>query len=178
MPSDRNIIKTKEDTYGAGIIIKKKFARDDSPEAIRKNLNNFGANVRVEGDVNRLSYIAKRTNKYNPAYYSGRFSDGYTSKNGYEFVNTGSSSIQLKTQIVNSQSQRIFVSLLIYRDGSADQIQGEFVGNLTGSNFYRFTDTGLVKSTDLSINVVNGLVEITGTMPSKVNNIIGEIRLI
>ncbi|MFD0717336.1 hypothetical protein [Paenibacillus sp. GCM10027626] len=180
IPDNSRIIKNKEDLYGIGISVELlSFVTGDLSQ-LNVKPNEFGSNIDVQSKRYFAGFIGNVNNKYIPGNYSGRYTAGMNGQHGFKWINLNNSTLQLETAIVNSQTQRIYVNLAI-NSGSptiTTLITGEFIGSFSSSKFYKHTDTGMVLSTDLSISVVDGLVQINGETIGNISNVVGEIRLI
>jgi len=171
MPSQSNMIKTIDNVYSKGVVIRRAKINASSLDDLIVSNTVYSINIDWQQKVDMPGMRANVVNKYAVGNYSGKYTDGRNTAHGFEWVDTSSSTLQLNTKIINSDTQRIYVN--IYVSGTTGLITGEFIG----STFYRYDATGVSVSTILSISVVNGYVQIDGAYSGTVTECKGEIRL-
>jgi len=126
------------------------------------------------------THRAEKVNYLISGAFAGKYSRGFTGTNGFTFVNTSSTSLQINTKFLPSDTQRIYVNLYIYGGSFAGNIQGEFISYLGGSRFFEWTSSGYALSSKLNITTgVDGYIQINGTSTStNITHAVGETRLI
>ena len=178
MHSDYNFFKTKDNTLGYS-----KITLNLAPttslilDDLYVNNTNFSTQLRIDKIIHTLGSKAKVVNEYAEAQYAGRFTSGYSTKNGFGWVNTETSTLQLNTKFVESDTSRIYINIRISSDIYTDYA-GEFIKYSGTWKFYKFTEAGLVLDTGLSIAPVDGFLQVSGTLANVVVNCVGEMRLI
>lgn len=176
--SKSQIIKNKENDYGIGIIVG--FASRRSGDISKLNVDNaeFGNKIDINQKLRFTGFYGNVNNELIAGNYSGRYTLGFDGQQGFKWVNDSSGTLKIQTAIKNSQTQKIYVNLAISNGGTPTFIAGEFIGGFSASSFYKYTNTGLVFDTGLSISVVDGFVQINGTFSGTITNVVGEVRLI
>ncbi|MEQ1066862.1 hypothetical protein ABLB96_11885 [Acinetobacter sp. XH1741] len=180
LDSDKQIFKNFSDvTYSNGIVFERyKTNSNDYRDLLADNMF-FSKNMTIKKDYQFTGCLGKSTNVYVSGNYAGRFSKGMDGLNGAKWVNTFGTDLKIETAILNSQTQRIYVNLAIDNGNTVTFIAGEFIGGWSHSNFYKFTDTGLIKSNDLNLTVgEENFVQINGKMLDQITQVVGEVRLI
>ncbi|MFW1779109.1 hypothetical protein ACG9XY_00685 [Acinetobacter seifertii] len=180
LDSNKQIFKKSSDgIYSNGIVFEcYKTNSNDYKELLVDN-NFFSKNMTINKGYQFSGCLGKSTNIYVSGNYAGRFSKGMDGLNGAKWINTSSTDLKIETAIINSQTQRIYINLAIDNGNAVTFISGEFIGSWSKSNFYKFTDTGLLKSDDLNISVDNeNFVQINGKMLNQITQVAGEVRLI
>jgi len=172
MPSQSNMIKTIDNVYSKGVVIRRSKINASSLDDLIISNTVYSTNIDWQQKVDMPGMRANVVNKYAVGNYSGKYTDGRNTAHGFEWVDTSSSTLQLNTKIINSDTQRIYVNIYVY-SANIGLITGEFIG----SKFYRHDATGISVSTILSISVVNGYVQIDGSYSGTVTGCRGEIRL-
>ena len=126
--------------------------------------------------INQAGLRTEVVNKYAKGVYGGKYTNGFTSSNGFTWVNTSSSTLRLTTRILPSDTQLIYVNINVNVSGvGIVNIKGQFVGN----DFYEYNGTALTKTTTLNVTTVSGYLQINGTMANTISTqVIGEVRLI
>lgn len=179
MPDESHIIKNKEDSYGHGIVIQRAKSQAIDIDKLLVDKTKIGENIDWQQVLDFGGFIANVNNKFITGNYSGRYTSGMNLPNGFKWVNLSSNTLRLDTKIINSQTQKIYVNLAIDNGANTTMIAGEFIGGFSASTFYQYTDTGIVKSTALSLSVTSdGFVQINGALSGIISNVLGEIRLI
>lgn len=172
MPGMANMVKNLENSYGAGIVIRRPKENASALSDLLISNTVLSPNIEWDQKMDMPGMRANVVNKYAVGNYSGQFTTGHSSAHGFIWVNTSSSTLRLKTKIVPSSTQRIYVNVYVYgADGG--NIAGEFIG----STFYQYGSTGVSVSTKLSLSTVDGCVQINGTFGSTVTECFGEVRL-
>jgi hypothetical protein len=152
---------------------------NDNINALLVDNTKYSKFVNYQQTVHLGGAISNVVNQYVVGNYAGRFSSGFYDANGFKWVNTSSSTIRLDTSIVNSQTQRIYVNIMVNTATASTQVVGEFIGNFGSSKFFEFTDTGYVLSTKLNITkTAEGYVQVNGTHTDTVTSVLGEVRII
>ena len=166
IPSDYNLFKTKDNTWGYNDITlnlppRRALTLDD----LYVNNTNFSTQAVINKIVHTAGSKAKVVNGYAEGIYAGRFTNGYLGSNGFDWVDTGSNILQLNTKITESDTSRIYVNIKIAASGYFDYAGGGISLSIGGTwKFYKFTETGVVVDSTLSISSVDGFLQIGGTM--------------
>jgi len=172
MPSQSNMIKTIDNVYSSGVVIRKNKVNAASLDDLIISDTVFSTKIDWQQKIDMPGMRANVVNKYAVGNYSGKYTDGRNAAHGFEWVNTSNSILKLTTKILNSETQRIYINIYVYAPNGG-LITGEFMG----STFYRYDATGVAVSTMLSLSVVNGYVQIDGFFSGTVTGCKGEIRL-
>ena len=183
MPSPSQLIKNVEHIYGIGIELN--LGNDQSANIADMLVDNtkIGKRVDVRKKLIYTGYKANVINDFIAGNYAGRYTEGMGGQYGFKWVNNNNSTLTLQTMIKNSRTQRIYVNIAVSytENGTAKDafIAGEFIGNYNSSNFYRFSNTGYTKTSDLAISVLaDGFVQINGAFAGIISNAVGEVRII
>jgi len=177
MPSDANLIKNLSTTVGFNLLT---FDRAPITSTSINDLllNNaiFSPEIDYQQTVNQAGLRTEVVNQYAKGVYAGKYTNGFTSANGFTWVNLSSSTLRLTTRIVPSATQLIYVNIAVNVSGIGFvYIKGQFVGD----DFYEYNGTALVKTTTLNVTTVSGYLQINGTMAAAISTpVVGEIRLI
>lgn len=176
IPSDANIIKNREDTYGDGITIERAKDVASSLNDLLIDNNIFGKNINWCQKKKMTGIIANVNNYLIPGNYSGQFSTGYNSTNGFEWINNGNNLLTIRTRIVRNSVHFAYVALNISHSTGPTTIVGLIVGN----TFYEFTNIGLQLSTKLVPGAFGAYLQIDGGIffNANITNVTGEIRII
>ena len=172
--SDNQFFKTVDTTigYNMGRITRPKkfsFSIDD----FLVNNTHFPKSTNVIQPLEQRGLKTHQVNNFAEGLYAGRFTDGYSRNNGFEFIDTGSSSMEIRTKITPSETQRIYVNIRVSASGLFT-IRGEFIGD----DFYEYTATAQQKTSELALTTVGGFLHITGSQAATVTNVVGEVRLV
>jgi hypothetical protein len=176
MPSQANIIKVKENVYGSGIQIDFPKTAGTLPDTLA-NPAVYGNNITINENILMSGCLGRVNNGYNVGNYSGRFSNGYSSSNGFIWINTGNTTLSLTTRIQQNFIQLVYINIQVQFSGGPTTITGLMIGN----QFFKFSSSGVVYSTDLTgATDANGYLRIDGGFyfASTVTGAVGEIRLI
>lgn len=177
MPSNANIIKVAENTYGQGVIIQRPKESSSSLSTLLVDNSIIGQNIDWQQKQFLGGAVANVINKYVPGNYSGKYSNGISGANGFSWTNLSSGTIQINTRISYSNTQRIYVNLVVTASGST-AIRGEFMSSFSATTFYEYTGAGISVTTALDVTNVGGFVQINGTVAGTITAIDGEVRLI
>jgi len=176
--TDDKLFKSLDNTAGYSAISyygKPKYAFNNDDFLLDNT--NFSNQLIYNQVLNQAGLKANVVNKYAPGFYSGQYTDGYARSNGFEFVSTGTSTLQLDTKFTSGTTTRIYVNLKISASGLYYRA-GELVNHGNVWRFYEYDGTtGMVLSTNLSASIVGGFVRISGTLPATVTACVGEVRL-
>ena len=177
MIDDSRIIKNIDNIYGYGIEINKPKVSSANYADLLVDNNVFGKNITVNQNIGYDGLIGRVNNVFAVGNYSGRFTNGYESQHGFKFINTSSSNLDLQTAITYSRTQRIYVNLRVFLASSNIVVAGEFIGGVSESKFFEFTNSGYQLSTKLNLQVVDGFVHIRGIFSETITTCYGEVRL-
>ncbi len=180
MPSNANIIKVREDTYGAAFVVERPTIAVNSVNQLRVDNTKIGRRIDWRQKASMTNLLANINNDYFvTGNYSGRFTDGWSNVNGFTWVDTGTTTLLIRTAITQNFVQLVYVNIEVsFNGGGPTYIAGLFIGN----QFYKADPAaGLVNSTDLTgATDVNGYFQIDGgyAFAGVVTGAKGEIRLI
>ena len=144
---ENQIIFTNDSTYAQGIVFKRHKDVATTTADLLVNNSYWPVNMDWQQKKSMPGLVANVINKYVVGNYSGKYTEGYTNSHGFTFNSTGANTLRITTRIVPSDTQLIYVNLLVVWTGSPgiNYIKGVFVG----TSFYEFNGTGLVISTSL-----------------------------
>ena len=179
MPSNANIIKVREDVYGAAFVVERPTIAVNSVNQLRVNNAIIGRRIDWRQKASMTNLLANINNDYFvTGNYSGRFTDGWANVNGFTWVNTGANTLLIRTAITQNFVQLVYVNIEVsFNGGGPTYIAGLFIGN----QFYKATGASFAPSSDLTGSTdVNGFFQIDGGyfFAGVVTGAKGEIRLI
>ncbi len=172
MPGPSNMIKILDNNYSTGVVVRRPKENATGLADLLVSNTTHSSNIDWQQKVDMPGMRANVVNKYAVGNYSGQYTTGHNSAHGFEWVNTSSSTLRLKTKITPSSTQRIYVNIYVYGAGGGN-IAGEFVG----SRFYQYGTSGVSVTDVLSVSTVSGCIQINGVLGGTVTECFGEIRL-
>lgn len=177
MLSVANIIKNREDVYGAGITIDRFPTNVPDTSYLQVDPTLIGFNVKWNQKAYGPYMNAAVVNRYAVGNYSGQYTNGlYGGTSGFDWINTGNNTLVLRTKITKNFVQIVYVGIAVLHSAGPTTIRGQFVGD----SFYEYTASGLVLSTKLTSATYGGYLEIDGGIffNTTVTGCVGEVRLI
>lgn len=174
MVSDASFIKVINGTLGFNELtfnFPQDFAFGGIDDFVVDNAN-FPDGCVINQVLDATGLRTEKANRFAKGQYALRMSRGYDVTNGFEWNDTASNAISLKTKLVSSTTQRIYVNIRV-AGTSLVFYEGEFIGN----NFYEFGTAAATNA--LTLTTVSGFLQINGThAPGNVTGILGEVRLV
>jgi hypothetical protein len=178
MPSDANIIKIREDTYGAGVVIQRQPIEVASVSGFNVNNAIIGNRIDWQQKATKINLIANVNNKFIPGNYSSSFTDGLNNPNGFDWVDLSSTALRLRTRIQQNFVQLVYVNIQVsFVGGGPTIIAGLFIG----LQFYKATGASFAPSSDLTgATDANGYFQVDSgsAFAGNLTGVVGEIRLI
>lgn len=177
MPSDANLFKNVSTTVGYNLLTFDRASKfSTSINDFLLDNTDFSPEIDYQMTVNQNGLRTEVVNKYAKGVYAGKYTNGFASGNGFTWVDTSSSTLQLTTRIVPSATQFIYVNIAVNVSGvGIVNIKGQFVGD----DFYEYDGAALSLTTTLNLTTVSGYLQINGTMANTISTaVVGEIRLV
>jgi hypothetical protein len=177
MLSEANLIKNVSTTFGFNLLTFDRLPKSStSINDFLLDNTNFSPEIDYRQTVNQVGLRTEVVNQYAKGVYAGKYTNGFVSGNGFTWVDTSSSTLQLTTRIVPSDTQLIYVNIAVNVSGvGIVNIKGQFVGD----DFYEYDGAALSLTTTLNLTTVSGYLQINGTMAATIATpVVGEVRLI
>lgn len=177
--TDDQWFKTVDNTPGYSmmrITRKKKFSF--SIDDFLVDNTKFPISANIIQPLEQSGLKTHQVNNFAEGIYAGRFTDGYTRANGFEWINTASTALQIRTKLKESDTSRIYVNIRVSASG-VFYFAGELVKHAGSWKFYEYDgSTGVVLSSNLNVTIDgSGFIQINGTLGAIVTNAVGEVRL-
>ncbi|PHM26531.1 phage head-binding domain-containing protein [Xenorhabdus ehlersii] len=178
MPSISNIVSGLDNTYGAGFTV-------DRPTDLASSINDFlldnthiGIHIGWRQEKIFGQIVGNVINHRITGNYAGQYSDGLQSSNGFEWINTSSTTLLLRTRAVRSLTEMLYVNISVEYVGGTKAVSGLFVAG----KLYEFTSTGVKFTLNLALNSDNPpYVQIEGAnnlVTGIITDVKGEIRIL
>ena len=177
--TDDKMFKTINNTIGYNkLTFNSPLGYASSNDSFLVDNTNFSNQLAYNKQLNQTGLKAKVVNKYAEGVYGGRYTNGYDSPNGFKWINNSNSTLTISTKFTNSPTGRIYVNLRISA-GGISFYASELVSQGNSWKFFKYdTTSGVIVSTDLTVTIVDGFIQINGTMADTILTVNGEIRLV
>lgn len=175
---EERILKTVENTYGNGIRIVRGGKFGSTLKSMIADLTTIGAKVGVDQNLYYDGFVGKKVNDLIPGLYAGKFTNGISSRHGFEWLNQNTPQLLLGTAMTHNGTELMYVNIIITQGSGNTTLSGLVIGGV----FYKFSAGGVSLSSDLELDLSDSpYVRLRGSsslITSTVTNVVGEIRLI
>lgn len=173
MTGEDKIFRNKSANYGQGIVIERPALRHSGPVDLLVDSSLYGPNIEVRRTSFSGTAVARMSNRYIPATYSGKVTDGIGARNGFNFFPQGDGTALLGTAIAHNLSELMYLALGVTDVVGVKPVYGFMIGgtftHMQGSN------TGVSVTLDASTSAVCNIRLNSG---ATISGVTGEVRVL